>query len=892
METVTKRDYSKLYSFGFDGADIVVDYLRKLPEAEAKETYNRLLTFLNEIGRDAASWWSRAIVDTKAVDILTDQRILNNAEFVKRLGSYAAVEWFKAMAKTKAVDILTDQRILNNAEFVKRLGSYVAREWFMVVAETGAISLLTSENVLKFATEIGGDAAGGWFNAMVETKAVDVLTDPRILDNTEFVKKIGGDVAGRWFHVMAKTKAVDILTDPRILNNAEFVKRIGGDAAGEWFYVMVETKAVDILTDPRILNNAEFVKRLGSYAAWDWFYAMAKTKAISLLTSENVLKFATEIGGYAAREWFKAMVGTKAVDILTDQRILNNAEFVKRIGGDAAREWFYAIAETGAISLLTSENVLKFATEIGEYDAAWEWFYVMAKTKAVSLLTSEKVLKFATEIGGYAAGEWFHVMAKTKAVDILTDPRILNNAEFVKEIGGYAAGEWFDAIAEANTKGKKWSDYYLMIFGEISKKPSQYMELKPIKEKILEIAIKNWDGKSRRTQLDRYLLASALQRLNVDYSKIFGGKLEDAENYCNEILDGALKRIGINYAKKFTFHEKLLLLGSNLDKDEIRQLKSVAKMESNGYVIGVQNLSKTDQSTQKSLSLEDAVKYLVLGLNGTRDPDKKEDAKSAADWIKKTFSNVAGIAINEWNRIRKEKMKELSAAYNEFEKNPTRENAEKVFSIFKGKENEELDNIAVTIEALTKNYIVGKYMISFEGKSQFMLFDNSELAACAFLPNGVNRWAAPGYLLNSDVILVGFATVDKVPSNPDWNYVDKEVRKMNAVAICGIAEIDGNKVLYVDSFESNLHNWELIKPNYKFIIDSLIKVAENHGLDGVAVFTRPLNQTPREFVDLLRRDKWQKAYAKDITSKKPKPYFEGPDEMRDKIPVLLHLIRK
>ncbi|MEM3753099.1 MAG: hypothetical protein QW778_00655 [Candidatus Micrarchaeaceae archaeon] len=721
METVTttERDYSKLYSFDLDGANIIVGYLRKLPEAEAKETYNRLLTFLNEIGSDAASWW------------------------------------FWTIAKTKAVDVLTDPRILNNAEFVKRIGSNAARGWFWAIAETRAISLLTSEKVLKFATEIGGDAAQAWF------------------------------------------------------------------------YVMVETKAVDVLTDPRILNNAEFVKKIGSNAADWWFWVIVETRAISLLTSEKVSKFATEIGSYAAGKWFHVMAETKAVDVLTDPRILNNAEFVKKIEGDA-REW---------------------------------WFWAIVETRAISLLTSEKVSKFATEIGSYAAGKWFY------------------------------------AMIEAHTKGKKWFDYYLMIFDEISKKPSQYMELRPIEdEKILSIAIENWDGKSRQTQLEKYSLASALQQLNVenvDYSKIFGGKLEDAENYCNEILDGALKRIGINYAKKFTFHEKLLLLGSNLDKDEIRQLKSVAKMESNGYVIGVQNLSKTDQSTQKSLSLEDAVKYLVLGLNGTRDPNKKEDAKSAADWLMKTFPNVAGQAINEWNRIRKEKMKELSAAYNEFEKNPTQENAEKVFSIFKGKEHEALDSIAVDIEALTKNYSVGNYIISFEGKSQFMLFDNSELAACAFLPNGANKWAASGYLLNSDVILVGFATVDKVPANPDWNYVDKEVRKMNAVAICGIATINGNKVLYVDSFESNLHNWELIKPNYKFIIDSLIKVAEKHGLVGVVVFTGPLNQTPREFVDLLRKDKWQKAYAKDITSKKPKPYFEGSDETRDEIPVLLlNLIRK
>ncbi|MEM3775037.1 MAG: hypothetical protein QXZ35_00010 [Candidatus Micrarchaeaceae archaeon] len=717
METVTttERDYSKLYSFDLDGANIIVGYLRKLPEAEAKETYNRLLTFLNEIGSDAASWW------------------------------------FWTIAKTKAVDVLTDPRILNNAEFVKRIGSNAARGWFWAIAETRAISLLTSEKVLKFATEIGGDAAQAWF------------------------------------------------------------------------YVMVETKAVDVLTDPRILNNAEFVKKIGSNAADWWFWVIVETRAISLLTSEKVSKFATEIGSYAAGKWFHVMAETKAVDVLTDPRILNNAEFVKKIEGDA-REW---------------------------------WFWAIVETRAISLLTSEKVSKFATEIGSYAAGKWFY------------------------------------AMIEAHTKGKKWFDYYLMIFDEISKKPSQYMELRPIEdEKILSIAIENWDGKSRRTQLERYSLASALQQLNVenvDYSKIFGGKLEDAENYCNEILDGALKGKGINYTKKFTLNEKLLLFRSNLNKNEIRQLNIVAKMESNGYVIGVQNLSKTDQPTQKSLSLEDAVKYLVLGLNGTRDPNKKEDAKSAADWLMKTFPNVAGQAINEWNRIRKEKMKELSAAYNEFEKNPTQENAEKVFSIFKGKEHEALDSIAVDIEALTKNYSVGNYIISFEGKSQFMLFGSEELAACAFLPNGANKWAASGYLLNSDVILVGFATVDKVPANPDWNYVDKEVRKMNAVAICGIATINGNKVLYVDSFESNLHNWELIKPNYKFIIDSLIKVAEKHGLVGVVVFTGPLNQTPQEFVDLLRKDKWQKAYAKDITSKKPKPYFEG----QGKIPVLLlHLIRK
>ncbi|MEM3661677.1 MAG: hypothetical protein QXG73_02520, partial [Candidatus Micrarchaeaceae archaeon] len=873
METVTttERDYSKLYSFHLDGADIVVDYLRKLPEAKAKETYDRLLTFLNEIGSYAARDWFYVMAETKAVDVLTDQRILDNAEFVKEIGgyaardwlyamaetkavslltsekilkfateigSYAAGEWFDAMVKAKAVDVLTDQHILDNAEFVKRIGGYVAGKWFDAIAKTRAISLLTNEKVLKFASEIGGDAAWKWFDVMAETKAVDVLTDQRILDNAEFVKRIGGDAAWKWFNVMAETKAVDVLTDQRILDNAEFVKRIGGDAAGKWFNVMAETKAVDVLTDQRILDNAEFVKEIGSYAAWEWFDAIAKTRAVSLLTNEKILKFASEIGGdvagkwfdvmaetkavdvltdqrildnaefvkemggYAAWEWFNVMAETKAVDVLTDQRILNNAEFVKEIGGYAAGKWFDAIAKTRAISLLTSEKVLKFASEIGG-DAAWEWFNVMAETKAVDVLTDQRILdnaEFVKKIGYDAAGKWFYVMAETRAVDILTDPRILNNAEFVKEIGGYAAGKWFDAMVKANTKGKKWFDYYLMIFDEISKKPSQYTELRPIKnEKILEIAIENWDGKSRQTQLERYSLASALQRLNVDYSKIFGGKLEDAENYCNEILDGALKRIGIDDTEKFTFHEKLLLLGSNLNNEEINQLNIVAKMESNGYVIGVQNLSKTDQSTQERLSLEDAVKYLVLGLNGTRKPDKKEDAKRARDWLMKTFPDVAGKAINQWNKIREGKMTELSAAYNEFEKNQTQENAEKVFNIFKGKENEALDKIAVTIEALTKNYSVGNYIISFageKGKSLFMLFDNRELAACAFLPNGVNKWAAFGYMLNSDVILVGFAIVDKVPANPDWNHVE-EVRKMNAVAICGIAEIDGNKVLYV-----------------------------------------------------------------------------------------------
>ncbi|MEM3845552.1 MAG: hypothetical protein QXU98_07625 [Candidatus Parvarchaeota archaeon] len=481
METVTttERDYSKLYSFRLGGTDIVVDYLRKLPEAKAKETYDRLLTFLNEIGSDAASPLFWTIADTKAVDILTDPRILNNAEFMKKIGSDATVLWL----------------------------------WAIV-----------------------------------------------------------------------ETKAVDILTDPRILNNTEFVNRIGSAAAGMWFWTMAETKAVDVLTDQRILNNAEFVKKIENYEVGPWFMAIAKTRAVSLLTSERILKF------------------------------------------------------------------VKFASEIGSY-AAWEW------------------------------------------------P---------------------DAIAKVNTKGKKWSDYYLMIFDEISKKPSQYMELRPIKdEKILEIAIENWDGKSRQTQLERYSLASAMQRLTVDYSKIFGGKLEDAENYCNEVLNTALKGIGLNQPEKFTLNEKPLLLNSKLNKREIDELNEViTNVKSNGYVIGVQNLSKTDQSTQERLSLKDAVKYLVLGLNGTRDPDKKEDAKRARDWLMKTFPDVAGKAINQWNRIRKEKMKELSAAYNEFEKNPTQENAEKVFNIFKGKENEALDNIAVNTEALTKNYIVGNYIISFEERQE------------------------------------------------------------------------------------------------------------------------------------------------------------------------------
>ncbi|MEM4097794.1 MAG: hypothetical protein QXS81_03820 [Candidatus Micrarchaeaceae archaeon] len=676
----TERDYSKLYSFGFDKDNIVAGYLRKLPEAEAKETYDRLLTFLNEIGSDAAAQWVILVLD-----------------------------------RPRAVNVLTDKRTLDNAEFVKMIGADAAWYWFMAIAKTKAVSLLTSDKVLKFATEIGSDAAE------------------------------------------------------------------------KFFYAMAETKAVDVLTNPLILNNAE-----------------------------------------------------------------NIAKFVERIGSNVARWWFYTMAKTGAVSLLTSKEVLKFATE------------------------------------SYAAGRFFYTMAKTGAVDVLTDPLILNNAEFVERIGSYAAGKWFREIAKTNTKGKKWSDYYLMIFDEMSKKPSQYTELEPLKENILRVAIEKWDGKSRQTQLDRYLLASAMQRLNVDYSKIFGGKLEDAENYCNEVLNTALKEIGVKQPEKLAFNEKLLLLDSKLNRHEIDKLNEAIKVKSEGYVISWQNLSAKEQQTQNGLSLDKAIDYLVLGLNGTKDSKKRNREKEAIDWLKENFPNIADRAIGEWENVKKGKIKELSSAYKEFKENPTQENAEKVFNIFKGKEHEALDNIAVNIEALTKNYIIGNHIIIFEGKSPFMLFDNRELAACAFLPYGAYRSAAFDYLLNRDVILIGISFADKVPENPDMNYIDKEVRKMNAVVICGIAEINGNKVLYVDSLESNSHNWKILKTHYKFIIDSLIKVAEKHGLDGVAVFTRPLNQTPRAFVDLLRLDGWSNTYATDITSKEHKPYFEG----RGEIPVLLHLIRK
>ncbi|MEM0147307.1 MAG: hypothetical protein QXF85_02535, partial [Candidatus Micrarchaeaceae archaeon] len=513
--------------------------------------------------------------------------------------------------------------------------------------------------------------------------------------------------------------------------------------------------------------------------------------------------------------------------------------------------------------------------------------YLKELPKAEAEKIYSRLSTFLSEIGSDATWWLFEAIAKTKAVSVLTDNEIL---KFAYEMGSDAAVQWFKALAKTGTKDKRWSDYLFMIIKEISKKPSQYIELNPIQdEKILKIAIENWNGKSKHTQLYRYSLASALQKqTNVDYGKIFCGKLEDTEKYCNKVLNRSLKKKGIEHPEKFTLNEKLLLLKSYLYDQEIKQLNTVAELESGGYVIGVLNLGKIDQQTQKKVSLEDAVNYIVLGLNGTKDPNKKELAKNAINWIKKIFPDVAGPAINEWNEIRNRKINELGAAYTEFEKDPTRENAEKVFSIFKGKEHEALDNIAVNIEALTNNYSRGKYLISFQGKSQFMLFDSSELAACAFLPSGAYKSAAFGYLLNSGVILVGFAIVDKIPENPNWNYVDKEVRKMNAVAICGTATIEGRRVLYVDSLESNLRNWEILKTHYKFIIDSLIEVAKRNDLDGVAVYTKPSNQTPKELVKLLRHDNWPESEATIMTG--GNPYFEGLGEAdTDTVTVLLQL---
>ena len=210
----------------------------------------------NLIGNRCTVETAELIMDYLRGKFTSDQDIQEELakinKFAEGIGGDAASSFFHAIRETKAVEELTDARVLATEEFVKGIGA--ASSFFYAIGETKAVEELTDARVLKFAEGIGGDAASSFFHAIRVTKAVEELTDARVLATEEFVKGIGRGAASSFFHAIGETKAVEELTDVRVLATEEFVKGIGGDAASSFFHAIGETKAVEELTSPAFIE--------------------------------------------------------------------------------------------------------------------------------------------------------------------------------------------------------------------------------------------------------------------------------------------------------------------------------------------------------------------------------------------------------------------------------------------------------------------------------------------------------------------------------------------------------------------------------------------------------------------------------------------------------------
>ncbi len=174
-----------------------------------------------------------------------------------------------------------------------------------------------------------------------------------------------------------------------------------------------------------------------------------------------------------------------------------------------------------------------------------------------------------------------------------------------------------------------------------------------------------------------------------------------------------------------------------------------------------------------------------------------------------------------------------------------------------------------------------------------MLFDNRELSCCAFFPFGENKHASLQYLLDDNMLLIGFSDAGRMPKDLDWKFVKDELRSMNAVAIASIAYLNKEKILYVDSFESSLENWNKIySKNVDFIFDSIAKAARSVGASAVIFNTQPNNATPRKFLEKASTETLKSMIRNDeiaFAARDSAVYLEG-KAMLDKVDGMVHYL--
>jgi len=278
--------------------DIILSYINNTCKTDAEKAnkiteINKLAEFL---GIYVDSYFS-AICWTKAVDKLTDEKII---KFAKSIEPLAAGSYFFTISETEAIAELTDERVLNAVNSIKQIIPDMLQDYLIAIGLTKAVTELTDKRVLAAVNSIKAIdpmLLKQYFLIIGETKAVAELTNVRTLTVVDSLMKVHPAAAQHYLLAIGNTKEIDKLTREEVI---KFAKLIG--PAAEWYFsALNETGAIAELTDDRVLNTINFIKVIGPAAAKHYFFAIGETKAVNYFTSnriinENIISLVSSFG--------------------------------------------------------------------------------------------------------------------------------------------------------------------------------------------------------------------------------------------------------------------------------------------------------------------------------------------------------------------------------------------------------------------------------------------------------------------------------------------------------------------------------------------------------------------------------------------------------------------
>lgn len=480
------------------------NYLSAIADTKAIDqlTDKKIVDFINLM--EGSSSYFDAISKTKDVEKLTSASIIS---FASKIGKYDASYYFGMLCNSPDEDILTSTKFLDLAESMTYRSSY-----FHAISYTGRTRLLTSERILGFAKSIDQNAAQSYFDAVKNnTDAVDILTSRKII---EFAKDIDSqkpsehvNIIGRYFRAIAETRHAETLMTDRVLDAARSMNK---DVVYAYFSYLQEKRNIDLLIDRKLLNsgvineiNAMEKAKQGSGIASRYFNAITCTGAIDVLTNTGIFNFVNSVGREAAYTYLNA-INKSSLKLLTapevmDQKViafLNKTEKAaaeireknpRIIGPNVLSSYFAAMVNSRAINALTNEEILD---KVGSWEA-WAvsaYFNAISSTKAAGILTSSRILDQASKMESNVAQSYFNAIANSKRVVSLTSPGVLN-VDFFNSLGDNAVA-FFNTLASTNTVQELTSQPVRAFITSLGDKAGGYLKAMHSKEAVLALTDK------------------------------------------------------------------------------------------------------------------------------------------------------------------------------------------------------------------------------------------------------------------------------------------------------------------------------------------------------------------------------------------------------------------